>query len=400
MKHKTVFFTIGILTAILVLVTGCNSGSTSLKTSTTAGRLIVNITDAPSSPEIQEVWLTITGLQVHMAGSGDSEEEQEQEENASETENQEENKNQNEDNGGWIRLPLVDDGGNSVNELEFNLLEFFDGSQAKLSIADLDAGKYTQLRMDVELVELKVKDVTGLQVAKLPSNVLKFNHPFEIVNGGDTVLLFDFDALKSVVYTGSQTYIFKPVVNIATVSQPVFITTPSLPNGELGVVYTATTLAAVGGSGNYTWGFDTGSALPADLNLNTATGEITGTPNTALTPGIFSFTIKVVDNSVPQQGATKTFSIEIAASGALQIITTSLPDGLEDVAYSASLVAIGGTGYQWELSPATGFPPGLGLSTGGIISGTPTDKGDYSFTVKVTDDIARTDTQVITVSIK
>lgn len=403
MKRKSVFFTIGIFTALLMLVTGCTSGPASVdKTSTTAGRLIVNITDAPSAPEIEEVWLTITGLQVHVAGSEDTEE-QEQEQNASESENKEKNNNQNESNGGWISLPLVDEGGNPVNELEFNLLKFWDGSQAKLAVGDLDAGKYTQLRMDVKLVELKVKDVTGLQKAKLPSNVLKFVHPFEIVDDGDTELLFDFDALKSVNETGNGKYMFNPVIKLTTTKQPqanMAITTPSLPNGEAGVIYTSTTLSATGGNGSYTWSLDTGSALPTGLVLTSA-GLISGTPDVAITPGIYTFTIKVVDGSPSPKSVTKPFSIEIAASGILQIITTRLPDGAKDVPYpDTNLAVVGGTGpYTWEVTSATGFPAGLTF-TNGLINGTPTEKGDYSFTVKVTDSALNTDTQVITISIK
>jgi hypothetical protein len=234
--------------------------------------------------------------------------------------------------------------------------------------------------------------------------MLKFVHPFEIIAGEDTELLFDFDALKSVNVTGNNKYMFKPVIKLATTKQPTAkgnfeITTPSLPNGEAGVVYTSTTLATTGGVASYVWSLDTGSVLSANLVLNAVTGIISGTPTTA---GDYTFTIKVVDGSTPQKSATKTFSINIAANGVLQIVTTSLPDGTEDVVYpGATLIAVGGSGIYslWELSPGTGFPTGLSLSNTGVISGTPTDKGDYSFTVKVTDTAANTDTQVITIRI-
>ena len=63
-----------------------------------------------------------------------------------------------------------------------------------------------------------------------------------------------------------------------------------------------------------------------------------------------------------------------------------LPPGTVGVAYSTSLVAAGGSEpYSWEI--ATGSLPGalnLNLSTG-VISGTPTSAGNYTFTIKVTD---------------
>jgi hypothetical protein len=370
MKRNAVFFSIGILTALLTVVAGCTSVE---QTSTTAGRLVINITDAPSAPDIEEIWLTVSKVQIHMAGS-DETSEQEQE--------------QNENDGGWIEVGLVGDA-------RFNLLTLQNGLQAKLAMADLDPGKYTQIRMDVSPVEIKVKGDAVLKIAKLPSGTLKFNHPFEIVGGEETELLFDFDALKSVNVTGNDKYMFKPVIKLTTTKQPqpkgnLEITTPSLPNGEAGVLYT--------------WSLDTGSALPANLALDPATGIISGTPDIATTPGVYTFTIKVVDGSIPQRSATKAFSIEITGSGVLQIITTFLPDGTEDTVYAgATLVAVGGSGtYSWELPSTTGFPAGLSLSAAGAVSGTPTDKGDYSFTVKVTDTTtptANTDTQVITIRI-
>lgn len=373
MKNKTLLFTLGILTALLTLVSACTSGtaSTLQQASTMAGRLVINITDAPAAPQIEEIWLTVGKVEVH------------------------------EDVGGWREVGLV-------APARFDLLTLTGGLQTKLAAADLTAGKYTQIRMEVSLVEIGLVGAEPgvFEKAKLPSGILKFNHPFEIVAGSEaTELLFDFDALKSVNVTGNNTYMFKPVINLTTTKQPkgtgnFAITNPSLPNGEAGEAYTSTTLATSGGVGPYTWSLDTRNALPANLVLNAITGIISGTPAAA---GDYTFTIKVVDGSTPQKSATKTFSINIAASGLLQIITTSLPDGTEDAVYlGATLAAVGGSGtYSWELSPATGFPAGLSLSNAGVISGTPTDKGDYSFTVKVTDTAvpANTDTQVITIRI-
>jgi len=203
MKNK-VFFVIGILTALLTVAGGFVSCD---QTSASVGRLIVNITDAPSSPEIDEVWLTITGLQVHLAGSEDTEEEEE-----SETGN----------NGGWIDVVLKDDLVAPTDEIRFNLLTLQNGLQEEMAEGNLDPGTYTQLRMDVKKVELHIKGAPALQYedAKLPSNVLKFVHPFEIVDGEDTELLFDFDALKSVNETGNGKYIFKPVIKLMTTKQP------------------------------------------------------------------------------------------------------------------------------------------------------------------------------------
>ncbi len=59
------------------------------------------------------------------------------------------------------------------------------------------------------------------------------------------------------------------------------------------------------------------------------------------------------------------------------ITVETLPNGQVAAAYSATqLTATGGSGtYAWS---ATGLPPGLTLSYGGILSGTPTVTGSYS----------------------
>ena len=88
----------------------------------------------------------------------------------------------------------------------------------------------------------------------------------------------------------------------ATVSSPLTITTTSLPDGTVGVSYSAT-LQATGGTGTYTWSI-TGN-LPDGLSLSSSTGVISGTPTTANT---YNFTVQVSDGT---QTATKNLSIKI-----------------------------------------------------------------------------------------
>ncbi len=71
---------------------------------------------------------------------------------------------------------------------------------------------------------------------------------------------------------------------------------------------------------------------------------------------------------------------------ALQITTTSLPDGTKDEFYSEQLTAAGGQPtYHWYLPGGTiSLPPGtMNLSDAGVLSGTPTTAGTYDFWVGV-----------------
>lgn len=162
-----------------------------------------------------------------------------------------------------------------------------------------------------------------------------------------------------------------------TVDSNLQITTTSLPNGVAGDSYSQT-LTATGGLPPYTFTVSSGN-LPAGLTLS-ASGAITGTPNTA---GTSSFTVQVQDSAVPPQSTTVNLSITITP--ALSITTTSLPGGVQGTPYSSSVAATGGIApYSFTISNGS-LPTGLTMSSGGLISGTPTNTGTFNFTVQATD---------------
>jgi uncharacterized protein YjbI with pentapeptide repeats len=87
----------------------------------------------------------------------------------------------------------------------------------------------------------------------------------------------------------------------------------------------------------------------------------------------------------------------------VSIVTTSLPatDRL-DPGYSIQLQAIGGKPgtYTWSAAP-TALPPGITLSSSGLVSGQATTPGSYPFTVQVADSAvpANTTTQNYTLNV-
>ncbi|RLT27805.1 MAG: hypothetical protein DWI48_02545 [Chloroflexi bacterium] len=84
----------------------------------------------------------------------------------------------------------------------------------------------------------------------------------------------------------------------------------------------------------------------------------------------------------------------------MQIVTTSLPTSLTNVAYVQLVAVVGGTlPYSWSV--ISGAPPeGISLDGGtGLVSGTPWNAGTGMFTVQVTDAASRVATQVFTVQI-
>lgn len=158
------------------------------------------------------------------------------------------------------------------------------------------------------------------------------------------------------------------------------ISTTSLPSGPQNVLYNQT-LAATGGGTPYTWSVTSGS-LPAGISLNASTGVISGTPSA---PGTSSFTVQLRDSFL--QTASQVLGITIiAASTPPSITTTTLPAGIQNVAYSATFAATGGaTPYTWAITGGT-LPPGLSFNPStGVISGTPTIITTTALTVQVTD---------------
>src|SRR5262245_26907732 len=72
-----------------------------------------------------------------------------------------------------------------------------------------------------------------------------------------------------------------------------------------------------------------------------------------------------------------------ALASTVSVTTASVPNGSVGSAYSTTLVATGGTGvYTWSIT-AGSLPTGLSLGAStGVISGTPTAAGTYTFTAK------------------
>lgn len=88
------------------------------------------------------------------------------------------------------------------------------------------------------------------------------------------------------------------------------------------------------------------------------------------------------------------------ATQALCVVTTSVPAGIACHAYPSTTLAAtsGTTPYKWSLSSGS-LPAGLTLSPAGVMSGTPTKAGTFSFTVKVTDSSSPPATAIQTLTI-
>lgn len=179
-------------------------------------------------------------------------------------------------------------------------------------------------------------------------------------------------------------------ITFSLIVGPWITTSSPLPPATVGVTYLQT-LTVLGGNAPYTWSIASG-ALPPGLTLSAA-GVISGTPTLY---GTSAFTVSVRESS----SATSSQAFALTVNPApLAITTPYLESGVAGTPYSRTLTATGGVPpYTWVLASGS-LPPLLTLSTGGVISGTPTTPGSSAFSVSVTDSASHTTSQTFTLII-
>jgi hypothetical protein len=134
------------------------------------------------------------------------------------------------------------------------------------------------------------------------------------------------------------------------------------------------------------------------VNNGNGTATLSGTPAPG-TAGSYPLTINASNGIAPD--TTQNFTLTVnAAAQALTVTTTSLPNGRRSIPYpSTTLQAANGTApYSWRVMSGA-LPTGLGLSPGGVISGTPTKIGNFTFTVQVTDNSSQTASATLSIKI-
>ncbi len=244
---------------------------------------------------------------------------------------------------------------------------FITGSSGTLSVTGLPGGLSIIKNLDWQsALESKLAEITGT-----PTTAGTYPVTATLTSGSQTV---------------SKTFnlVIAPTGSL-------IITTTSMPSGSVGTSYIFH-LANSGGTGSYVWsvtglpdGLSVRQPYPANYTgtnfaktspvpnqngmgeaLPSSPADIEGIPTTA---GTYPVTVSLTSGT---QSTSTRYNLVIAAAGTntLSITTISLPNGTENIPYSASLAGTGSTGsYQWSTSE---LPLGLTLdSTSGQITGTP-----------------------------
>ena len=123
--------------------------------------------------------------------------------------------------------------------------------------------------------------------------------------------------------------------------------------------------------------------LPAGVTLNSTTGVLAGTPGPG-TAGSYPLTI-TASNGIGSP-AMQLFTLTVLCVPiTVNPVGPALAEGMFGVAYSQTFTASGGTAPHSFTAPPGAIPAGLTLASGGGLTGSPTNTGNFSFTVTATD---------------
>jgi prepilin-type N-terminal cleavage/methylation domain-containing protein len=185
---------------------------------------------------------------------------------------------------------------------------------------------------------------------------------------------------------GICSYVTSSLIAVPVPAEPEFDTNErvappaitSTTTGQTADVGTPVSLSftASGGAAPLTW---TVNSLPSGLTIDPTSGTISGTPTAA--GAIATCTVTVTD-AYGQKSAT---SFSWAVSMAPGYAGFTPPASTSGTAITpVTLAGVNGTKpYAWS---AGGLPPGLTLDgSSGVIAGTPSTKGAYTVTTKLTD---------------
>ena len=155
----------------------------------------------------------------------------------------------------------------------------------------------------------------------------------------------------------------------------------ALPDAIVGKPYSIS-LQAMGGTAPFVWAVVNGQ-LPSGLTLSAA-GVLSGTPPVA-NPNPTAFIVQVQDSGSPSQSKSLALTVRVPGPLVISPASGALPDALANVAYNIALATTGGIGsVTWSVMSGS-LPPGISLSTTGVLSGTSSAVGNYAFTIQASD---------------
>jgi len=163
-----------IATLILAMtLTACSSSSDTSSGSGPNGVLAVSLTDAPSD-ELSSVVVAITGLKIKKSGSPSE-------------------------------RSIMDE----VKKIDLLTLE---NAQQLLVETSVEAGTYEYIMFELDQAQSHVVENGAQKPVQIPSQKIKALGTFEVQEGRQTNLLYDFNVDQSMVRQGNNNWLMKPVI--------------------------------------------------------------------------------------------------------------------------------------------------------------------------------------------
>ena len=186
---------------------------------------------------------------------------------------------------GWTSLPLNRKG-------VYNLLDFKNGLDTLLTSSELPAGTVSQIRLILGTNNsVTVNGITyPLATPSSEQSGLKLNVHATLIAGIEYKLWIDFDAGRSIVETGNNTYILKPVIRTYTEATSGAIKGSVLPANSHSTIYAIQNLTDTIGSAiadTTSGNFLIGGLAPGNYNVAIhANSYVDTTLSTSVTTGI------------------------------------------------------------------------------------------------------------------
>lgn len=227
------WFAPGLVLALALAIAGTYgcSDKNNNPTGTAQGTLRMSITDAPAA--FDAVRLVVNEVAVHRAGSDTT--------------------------GGWEVV--------RTDSATFDLIQLRNGTMAPLVTSTLAAGNFDMVRLKLGAGSTVVSNGVSYPLT-VPSGMqsgFKIKGNFPVTAGNTTDLVLDFDADRSIVVTGNNTYILKPVVRVQVAATAGSISGRVLPDTASANVWASQATDTVGHALTASDGHFKMAALPAGM---------------------------------------------------------------------------------------------------------------------------------------